>query len=127
MSVHCLPPTYPSIIDLGLNLDGNISTTTASCCSGVTPDHLLKLLRIDIEAAKKTLECTTQLRKQEVEGPLTRNFSTNNRMLQYKCINTHFFIDTFSITKKGKSTCGNTCMQLFVSDKGFVFVVPMKA
>ena len=67
------------------------------------------------------------MRKHEVKGPLTRNFSTNDRMLQYKRINTHFFTDTFFVTKKAKSTCDNTCMQLFVSDKGFVFVVPMKS
>ena len=62
-----------------------------------------------------------------MDGPFTKNFSANNRMLQYKCINTHFFTDAFFITKKAKSTCGITCIQLFVSDKGFVFEVPMKA
>ena len=99
----------PSIIDLGLNLDGNVSAL-AYCTRGVTPDHLSKLWRIDIEAAKKTLEITTQLRKHEVDDPLTRNFSTNDRMFQYKRINTHFFTDTFFVMKKAKSTCGNTFM-----------------
>ena len=118
--------TNPSIIDLGLNLDGNVSAS-AHCTRGVTPDHLSILWRIDIETTMKTLEITTLLRKHEVDDPLTKNFSTNNRMLQYKRINTHFFTDTFFVTKKTKSTCGNTCMQLFVSDKCLVFVVPMKA
>ena len=44
-----------------------------------------------------------------------------------KLINTHFFKDIFFVSKKTKSTCGKTCMQLFVSDKGFEFVVAMKA
>ena len=36
-------------------------------------------------------------------------------------------MDTFFVTKKGgKSSCGHTCCQLFVTDKGFVYVVPMK-
>ena len=36
-------------------------------------------------------------------------------------------MDTFFATSKaGKSTRGNTCCQLFVTDKGFVYVVPMK-
>ena len=36
-------------------------------------------------------------------------------------------MDTFYATPKaGKSSRGNTCGQLFVSDKGLVFVVPMK-
>ena len=33
----------------------------------------------------------------------------------------------YSPTKKGgKSSCGHTCCQLFMSDKGFVYVVPMR-
>ena len=48
-------------------------------------------------------------------------------MLQYRRFNTHFFTDTFFVAKKAKSTKGNTCMQLFLSDKGFVIVVPIKS
>ena len=44
-------------------------------------------------------------------------------MLRYKRINSQFFTDTFF----GKSTRGNTCAQLFVSDKGFVAIYPMKS
>ena len=118
--------TDPDAIDLRRNLDGNISAS-ASRRKGVLPDHFAKVLRIDVKVAKKTLEITTQLRKQEVDGHLTQNFLTNDRMLRYWRINTHFFTDTFFVTKKAKSTRGNTCMQLFVSDKGFVFVVPIKS
>ena len=117
--------TNPSIIDLGLNLSDNISVSTSNR-SGVSPNHLAKFWRIDVEATKQILEITTQLRKHEVDGPLIRNFSTNDRMLRYQRINTHFFTDVFFVTSKAKSTQGNTCMQLFVSDKGFVFVVPIK-
>jgi hypothetical protein len=49
-------------------------------------------------------------------------------MLRYKRISDYFFMDTFFATKKaGKSTRGHTCCQLFVTDKGFVYVVPMKS
>ena len=48
-------------------------------------------------------------------------------MLRYKQINTYFFMDTFFANKeKGKSTRGHMCCQLFVTDKGFVYVVPMR-
>ena len=47
-------------------------------------------------------------------------------MLRYNCINCAFFADTYFVTGKAKSTRGNTMMQLFVSDKGFVYIVPMK-
>ena len=36
-------------------------------------------------------------------------------------------MDTFFATKKGgTSSRGNTCCQLFVTNKGFIYVVPMK-
>jgi hypothetical protein len=54
--------------------------------------------------------------------------NTNHRMLGYKRIHAHFFMDTFFTTSKAiRSSRGYTCMQLFVTDKGFVFLVPMKS
>ena len=48
-------------------------------------------------------------------------------MLRYKRINKHFIMDTFFATKKAKaSSHGHTCCQLFVNDKGYIYVVPMK-
>jgi hypothetical protein len=48
-------------------------------------------------------------------------------MLPYTRIKEFFFMDTFYATRKaGKSLRGNACCQLFVTDKGFVYVVPMK-
>ena len=36
-------------------------------------------------------------------------------------------MDTFFATKKGgQSSRGHTCCQRFVTDKGFIYVVPMK-
>ena len=35
-------------------------------------------------------------------------------------------MDTFFVTGKTVSQRGHKCMQLFVSNKGFVYVVPMK-
>ena len=104
-----------------------INALHAEIPKGVKPAALAKVWRIDVATAKRTLEVTTQLQHQDADSSLSRNFSTNDRMLRYKRINTHFFTDTFFVTKKAMSTRGNTCMQLFVSDKGFVYVVPMKS
>ena len=58
---------------------------------------------------------------------MNQNYTTNDRMLRYMRINQYFFMDTFFATKKGgTSSRGNTCCQLFVTDKGFIYVVPMK-
>ena len=36
-------------------------------------------------------------------------------------------MDTFFATKKGRrSSRGHTCCQLFVTDKGFLYVIPMQ-
>ena len=47
-------------------------------------------------------------------------------MLQYKRIDQYFFMGTlFSKKRKGKSSQGYTCMQLFVTEKGFFHVIPI--
>ena len=62
------------------------------------------------------------------DSDLSRNYTTNDRMLRYKRIRDYFFMDTFFATKKiHRSLRGNTCCQLFVSDKGFTYVVPMRS
>jgi hypothetical protein len=69
-----------------------------------------------------------QNNKQTNDPRLSRNYRTNDRMLRYKRINEYLFMDTFFATKKAaKSSRGHKCCQLFVTDKGFVYVVPMKS
>ena len=94
---------------------------------GVSPEMLQKIWRIDYDTAKRTVNTTTQLNRQDANSRMSRNFGTNDRMLRYRRIKSHFFTDTFFVTKKGTSARGYTCMQIFVSDKGYVFVVPMKS
>ena len=48
-------------------------------------------------------------------------------MLRYRRIKSQFFTDEVIVTAKVKSTRGYTHMQIFVSDKGYVKVYPMKS
>ena len=48
-------------------------------------------------------------------------------MLQYRRIKSYFFTDTFFVTKKAASSRGYTCMKIFVSDKGYVFIAAIKS
>jgi hypothetical protein len=74
------------------------------------------------------LDVTSQNSKRVDNPTLSRNYGTNDRMLRYKRIDEYFFMDTFFATKNAsKSTRNNTCCQLFVTDKGFVYVVPLKS
>ena len=105
----------------------DVDAAHANPPKGVTAKDLAKVWRIDVETARKTLQNTTQLKKQDGNNTLSRNFSTNDRMLRYNRIKSFFFTDTFFVTGKAKSLRGNTCMQIFVSDLGFVYVVPMRS
>ena len=82
---------------------------------------------IDVPTAKKILDITSQKEVRTDNPKLSRNFSTNDRTLRYKLLKGYFYMDTlFATSKSGKSSKGNTCAQLFVSDKSFVYVVPLK-
>ena len=73
------------------------------------------------------VDVTLQHGQQLANPSLSQNYVTNDRMLRYCRIEDHFFMDTLFATKKGsKSSHGNTCCQLFITDKGFLHVVPMK-
>jgi hypothetical protein len=104
-----------------------VSATSAGKSTSIDPEHLSKVWRISWDDAKRTIDVTSQHTIRTQDPTLSRNYGTNDRMLRYKRINTHFFMDTFFATKKGgKSSRGHTCCQLFVTDKGFVYVVPMR-
>jgi len=102
-----------------------ISATHAERPKGVSKEQLSKIWRIPEDEARRTLEVTTQLNQQDAEGSLSRRFSTNDRMLRYKRIASLFFTDTFFAKGAAKSLRGFTCMQLFISDKGYMKVYGM--
>ena len=101
--------------------------TNASRPRGVTPEHLSKIWHISLEDARRTIDTTTQTSVRTQDPTLSRNYGTNNRMLRYRHIQDYFFMDTFFTTKKvGRSSRGHMCCQLFVTDKGFVYIIPMR-
>jgi hypothetical protein len=105
-----------------------VSAANAGKPKGVDPAHLSKIWKIDLKTAERTLEVVSQSSKRTDDSKLSRNYGTNDRMLRHKRISEYFFMDTFFATKKdGKSSRGHTCCQLFVTDKGFVYVVTMKS
>ena len=94
----------------------------------IDPKTLAKRMRIPLEMAKRTLRVTTQLAMRTSENPsLTRKYSSNDKMLRYNRLNTCSFMDTmFASTKAGRSFRGNTSCQVFVTEFGHTFVVPME-
>jgi len=108
-------------------LDGFMASSThARVKRNIGVDHLSKVWKIDPDTAQRTLDITSQNAVHQTVPNLSRNFGTNDRSLRYKRISEYFFTDTFFATKKlGKSTRGNACCQLFVTDKGYIYVVPL--
>ena len=88
---------------------------------------LYKIWSIDTKMAERELQVTTQLIRNGKNTSLVRNLGTNDRMLRYRRIKSQIFTDTFFVTRKERSTRGFSCMQIFVSDKGFVKVYPMRS
>ena len=125
--------TVQKIVTEGLAGDLDLDEVMASAAharprTNVDAQHLSKIWRIDVDTAKRTLDVTSQSKRRTANPKLSRNYATGDRMLRYKCIKEFFFMDTFFATgKAGKSTRGHTCCQLFVTDKGFVYVVPMRS
>jgi hypothetical protein len=116
-------------------LDGNVdldeimaSAIQGRWHQGVKPEHLSKIWRIDIEIAKRMMDITSQTSIRTDNPKIAKNYGTNDHMLRYKRINDYFFMDTFFATKTaGKSSRGHSCCQLFLTDKGFVYVGPMRS
>ena len=105
-----------------------VSASHAGKSKGIEAHHLSKTWRIPMDAAERTLDITSQSSMRKDNPTLSRNYGTNDRMLRYRHIKEYFFMDTFFSTKKaGKSSRGHMCCQLFVTDKGFVYIVPMKS
>ena len=103
----------------------DISTVTAGKAKGVDAGHLSKICRISHEEAERTLGVTTQLLRRPGVDTITRNYVTSDRMLRYQRLSSSFFTNTLFATASATSTRGNTCAQIFVSDKNYVAVYPM--
>ncbi len=104
-----------------------LSAVRAGQTWGVSTEHLAKIWRVSHDNAARTLEVMTQLLHTNDGSSLSRNGGTDDCAVRYKKLWSTFFSDALFATKKGKSLRGNTCAQLFVSDKGFVAVYPMQS
>eukprot|EP00985_Skeletonema_marinoi_P009175 scaffold4243_cov136-Skeletonema_marinoi.AAC.3 len=107
-------------------MDDHATRTIGSIDSCLIEDELVDALE-SLDIATATVEQTTQLGRNSANTSLSREFPTNDRATRYKrFIDTVFYTDTMFVTGKAKSTRGYTCVQVYVSDKGFVYCHLMK-
>ena len=121
-AVSCADPDCDLFVQ-----DRMVSGVTATSPSSIKPSFLSKIWNIKPEHATKAIEQNSHLYRHGQDIELSRRFSTNDRMLRYKRINSRFFTDTFFVTSKAVSSRGNKCAQIFVSDMGYVAIYPMKS
>mmetsp|Transcript_28152 Transcript_28152/g.26982 ORF Transcript_28152/g.26982 Transcript_28152/m.26982 type:complete len:106 (-) Transcript_28152:830-1147(-) len=89
---------------------------------GVSSDFLRRVWNFFGNQASTAIERNTQLNRKSNDSTLSKQFSTNDRILRYRRIKSEFVTDTMFVTKAAQSTRGNTMLKLFVSDKGFIDV-----
>lgn len=104
-----------------------ISAVVSGKQDGVTADHLSKIWRISYEDADRTLRSTTQLLQHSVHGTLSRNIGTSDRALRYRRLKSTFYMDTLIVGKGAHSVRGYKYIQVFVSDRGFVYIYLMSS
>jgi len=125
LPIHDCPQMSSSLGEQIHCVDGVSSTKR-----GIKVDERLmaKKLNIPLEMARKTILVTTHYATGSGSNPsLTRKYKTNDKMLRYKRLNMVTFMDTmFATSKSMKSTRGNDTCQVFATEFGHVFVVPMK-
>ncbi len=104
-----------------------VSAAQASRSKGLTKEQLSKLWLVSEKLADSAIDRNTRLCRQNADNTLSRHFTSNDRMLRYRRIQSAFYTDTMFATKKAESLRKNSCCQVFVSDKGFVAVYPMQS
>ena len=115
-----------SVDELEYLFHSEVSAMEIDKVKGVTSDFLSKIWSVSDDQARDIIKANSQLNRPPNEGMLSKQFSTNDRMLRYRRIQSYFFTDTMFVTASAKSTRGYTMMQVFVSDKGFIAVYPME-
>ncbi len=116
--------------DIGAIISAAAATFSAVASGnqkGIPAERLSKIWRITPEEAQRTINSTSQLGRNSAETKLEREFGTGDRNIRYRrLVDSIFFTDTMFCTGKAKSTRGYKAIQVFVSDKGFIYVFPMK-
>ena len=103
-----------------------ISAVQAVSTAGVSAEHLSKIFRISHEDSENTIASKSQINFRMATPP---SYEISSPMISCCGIDGSIQFTSLKLffTKKAKSTHGNIGAQIYVSDKGFVKVYPVKA
>ena len=129
-AVHACSPISAALSDgvFAVRLTTLLAATSLKPTGGIQPSELAQRWGIGIEAARRTLNVTTQRGVRTVAHPsLSRRFRTNDRQLRYRRLATDIYADT--LVSKHKSKCGNLYAQVFATKFGWcrVFLMQRKS
>jgi hypothetical protein len=103
-----------------------VGSASSKVVHKMSPEKLASNWNIGLDAAKRTLKCTTQKGIRSVSNPsIARRFRTNDRPLRYRRLKTNVFTDTMFSTIP--SSRENTCAQVYCNDLQWCAVYPMKS
>jgi len=102
------------------------NTTDRRC--NIDAEKIASSWNIGLEAAKKTIRCTTQKGVRNVSHPVERRFRTRQAQLHYRQLSGRhgkFYTNTFFSSSATLNGC--KMAQLYTNDLSFIKIYPMKA
>jgi len=103
------------------------ATNTSDRKCNVEAAQIASNWNIGLEAARKTIKCTTQKGIRNVTHPIERRFRTRQAQLRYSQLSGRhgkFYTDTFFASSQTLNGC--KMAQLYINDLSFTKVYPMK-
>jgi len=116
--------TYRADIDEQIEARKVAGVITQDRHSKIGPEELASKWNIGLQAAKETLEATTQFGVRTAVHPMSRRVRVDHLHLHRPLLRGTWYADT--LFAKVKSRLGNTCANVFTQGK-FTKVVPMTA
>ena len=90
---------FESVYDVILLIEAYASAAHTAKPNGVSAKMLSKVFQIGYDEVQQTLDITTQLNRRNVNAKPSQNFSTNDRMLRYRQINSLFSNEEISLCR----------------------------
>ena len=92
--------------------------------ANVTASTLATQWGVSADVATKTFKVTTQRGIRDMEAPIFKRYQTRQSHLQQNYLQSNFYSDTFE--SNTKSIHGNQYAQIFVNDRHYTKIYPMK-
>ena len=101
----------------------NCAVQVSGSKPGIDAETLAKRWNISLQAAKNTIQVTTQKGIRNAQHPVNRRFNTSQPQLRYKQLAGKWYSDTAFFTVRGLAQ--ETCAQVTTNGKGYTRFYPL--